>query len=126
MVDPETETLVILKPDCVRRALVGEAISRIERKGLQITKIKTCTLSPATVNDHYKEHVGKHFYTRLVDHMHSGPVYVLVVSGDNVISVMRELTTWFRNEYCNVQGPDNLMHASDSPAAAMREIDLHF
>lgn len=125
MVDPEKETLVILKPDCVQRQLCGELISRIERKGLKILKIKTCVLSPALVAEHYKEHADKFFYEKLCMHMCMGPVMVLLVGGDSVVNVMRAMTVKIREELCNVMGPENLIHASDSVDAAAREIDLH-
>jgi nucleoside-diphosphate kinase len=126
MVDPETETLVILKPDCLERQLCGEVISRIERKGLKIEKLKITKLSPDLLEQHYIEHKDKPFYAQLVTFMLLGPVWVLIVSGDNVVPVMRKLVERIRDEYCNVIGPNNLVHASDSVDAASREIDLHF
>lgn len=132
-------TLVLVKPDGVRRRLVGEVVSRIERKGLTIVAIELRTLPRELVEEHYAEHRGKPFYGSLVDFMTSGPVVALVVEGIRAIEVFRtmmgatdpvkaapgtirgDLATDFGS------GPqENITHGSDSPASAEREIKLFF
>jgi nucleoside-diphosphate kinase len=129
-------TLVLLKPDAVRRGLVGEIIGRIERKaGWVIVALELRTLSSATLEQHYSEHRGKPFYGPLVEFMSSGPTVALVVEGERVIEGMRVLAGStdpiaaapgsIRSDF-GVIVRENLIHASDSEASADREIKLFF
>ena len=129
-------TLVLLKPDTVRRGLVGEIIGRIERKaGWSINALELRTLDRATLEQHYAEHVGKPFYEPLVAFMSSGPTVALVVEGERVIEGMRALagpTDPIAAAPGSIRGDfgtivrENLIHASDSEASADREIKLFF
>lgn len=134
---PNTQrTLVMLKPDCFQRGLCGEVIARFERKGLKLKAMKLVFFNRKQAEEHYKEHVDKHFYPRLLDFMLSGPVVLMVIEGVEAMLVVRKMlgTThgWesqpgtIRGDYCLEPGVSNLVHASDSPEAARREIGLHF
>lgn len=127
-------TLVILKPDTVRRGLIGEVISRIERKaGWRIRSMELRTLDRAILEQHYAEHVGKPFYEPLVEFMASGPSVVLVVEGERVIEGVRALAGAtdplqaaggsIRGDFATIVR-ENLVHASDSPESAERELKL--
>ncbi|MGW1886486.1 nucleoside-diphosphate kinase [Streptomyces sp. NPDC001970] len=129
-------TLVLLKPDAVRRGLIGEIIGRIESKaGWQITALELRTLDRATLEQHYAEHVGRPFYEPLVEFMLSGPVVALVVEGERVIEGIRTLTGptdpiaaapgSIRGDYGTIVR-ENLIHASDSEESAIRELKLFF
>ncbi|GAB1335602.1 nucleoside-diphosphate kinase [Streptomyces sp. E-15] len=129
-------TLVLLKPDAVRRGLTGEIISRIERKaGWQITALELRTLDRGTLEQHYGEHVGKPFYEPLVEFMSSGPVVALIVEGERVIEGVRALagpTDPIAAAPGSIRGDfgvivrENLIHASDSEESAEREVKLFF
>ncbi|MBV9026747.1 MAG: nucleoside-diphosphate kinase [Streptomycetaceae bacterium] len=129
-------TLVLLKPDAVRRGLVGEIIGRIERKaGWAIVALELRTLGSATLEQHYGEHRDKPFYKPLVEFMSSGPTVALVVEGERVIEGMRALagpTDPIAAASGSIRGDfgtivrENLIHASDSEASADREIKLFF
>ena len=129
-------TLVILKPDAVRRGLVGEIVGRIERKaGWTVSALELRTLDRATLEQHYAEHVGKPFYGPLVEFMLSGPVVTLVAEGERVIEGVRTLvgqTDPIAATPGSVRGDfgtivrENLVHASDSEESAEREIKLFF
>jgi nucleoside-diphosphate kinase len=129
-------TLVLLKPDAVRRGLIGEIIGRIERKaGWTISALEMRTLDRATLEQHYAEHVGKAFYPPLVEFMASGPVVAVVVEGERVIEGLRALagpTDPIAAAPGSIRGDfgtivrENLVHASDSPESADREIKLFF
>ncbi|MCS0638093.1 nucleoside-diphosphate kinase [Streptomyces sp. LP05-1] len=129
-------TLVLLKPDTVRRGLVGEVIGRVERKaGWAITALELRTLDRETLERHYGEHVGKPFYEPLVAFMSSGPVVALVVEGERVIEGVRQLagpTDPIAAAPGSVRGDfgtivrENLIHASDSPESAERELKIFF
>lgn len=129
-------TLVLLKPDAVRRGLTGEIISRIERKaGWTISALELRTLDQGTLEQHYGEHKGKPFYEPLVEFMASGPVVVLVVEGERVIEGLRVLAGptdpiaaapgSVRGDY-GVIVRENLIHASDSEESAERELKIFF
>jgi len=128
-------TLCLIKPDAVHRGLMGEVISRIERKGLQIVAMKLLTVSPALAARHYAEHEGKHFYVKLVEHITGGPVVALCVRGHRAVSVLRSLvgktdpadasTGTIRGDFGLCKGR-NLVHAADSLEAAAREVALYF
>ncbi|MEU7555681.1 nucleoside-diphosphate kinase [Streptomyces sp. NPDC044571] len=129
-------TLVILKPDAVRRGLVGEIIGRIERKaGWSIPALELRTLGRELLEQHYAEHVGRPFYEPLMGFMAGGPVVVLVVEGERVIEGVRQLAGptdpiaaapgSIRGDFGTVTR-ENLIHASDSEESAERELKLFF
>ena len=132
---PDERTLVLIKPDAVRRGLVGEIISRFERKGLRIDAMETRTLTGDFADQHYAEHVDKPFYPPLKAFMTGGPLIALVLSGDQVIDVVRAMigsTDGRKAAAGTIRGDlslsnrENLVHASDSPDSAKREIALWF
>ncbi|PGH50406.1 nucleoside-diphosphate kinase [Streptomyces sp. Ru87] len=129
-------TLVILKPDAVRRNLIGEVVGRIERKaGWAISALELRTLEREVLEQHYAEHVGKPFYPPLMDFMTSGPAVVLIVEGERVIEGVRALagpTDPIAAAPGSIRGDfgtivrENLIHASDSEESAEREIKIFF
>jgi nucleoside-diphosphate kinase len=129
-------TLVLLKPDAVRRGLIGEIIGRIERKAdWTISALELRNLDRATLEAHYAEHVGRPFYESLVEFMLSGPVAVLVVEGERVIAGVRALagpTDPIAAAPGSIRGDfgtivrENLIHASDSEESAEREIRIFY
>ncbi|MFF3907073.1 nucleoside-diphosphate kinase [Streptomyces sp. NPDC001848] len=131
-----SRTLVLLKPDAVRRGLIGEIIGRIERKaGWTISALDMRTLDQDTLEQHYGEHKGKPFYEPLVEFMASGPVVALVVEGERVIEGMRALagsTDPLAATPGSIRGDfgvivrENLIHASDSEESAERELKIFF
>ena len=137
---PETSnskrTLVLLKPDAVERRLVGEIVSRFERKGLSIAAMQLRTLDAATLANHYAEHQGKGFYADLVAFMSRGPVVAMVVEGpDDTWEIVRSMmgaTTPRSAAPGTIRGDlgtiftENLVHGSDSAASAEREIQIFF
>ncbi|MDT9690354.1 nucleoside-diphosphate kinase [Streptomyces sp. P9(2023)] len=129
-------TLVLLKPDAVRRGLIGEIIGRIERKaGWTISALELRELSQETLEQHYGEHKGKPFYEPLMGFMQSGPVVALVVDGERVIEGLRTLAGptdpiaatpgSIRGDYGTIVR-ENLIHASDSEESAARELKIFF
>ncbi|MEU8919315.1 nucleoside-diphosphate kinase [Kitasatospora sp. NPDC048545] len=129
-------TLVLLKPDAVRRGLAGEIISRIERKaGWRFAAIELRTFDRATLEQHYAEHVGRPFYEPLLEFMTSGPSLALIVEGEEVVKGIRMLAGatnpleagagTIRGDYATITR-ENLIHASDSPESAEREIKIFF
>ena len=136
---PQERTLVLVKPDGVRRSLIGEVIARIERKGYVITAVKTVQPDRATLALHYAEHEGKPFYEPLLDFMLSGPVVAIIAEGHRVIEGFRKLagttdpTTaeagTIRGDLARDQGTkvvQNIVHGSDSVESATREIGIWF
>jgi len=132
---PVERTLVLIKPDAVRRGLVGEIIGRFERKGLSIDAMVLRTMDEALADQHYAEHVEKDFYPPLKGFMTGGPLVALVLSGDQAIDVVRGLTgaTDGRKAAAgtvrgdlSLSNRENLVHASDSPESSTREIALWF
>ncbi|MFI1940651.1 nucleoside-diphosphate kinase [Streptomyces purpureus] len=129
-------TLVLLKPDAVRRGLVGEIVGRIERKaGWQITALELRRLDRETLETHYAEHVGRPFYEPLMEFMQSGPVVALVVEGERAIEGVRQLagpTDPIAAAPGSIRGDfgtivrENLIHASDSEESAIRELKIFF
>jgi nucleoside-diphosphate kinase len=125
----------MVKPDGVQRGLVGEVISRIERRGLKIAAIRMNTISQEMAKKHYAEHVQKPFFNSLIDFITSGPSVSMVVKGKNAVSVMRAIngatnpvnaaTGSIRGDLALDTGR-NVVHASDSPESAAREIGIHF
>jgi len=128
-------TLVILKPDAIQRGIVGEIISRFEKKGFKIVGLKMMEVDPKLAEQHYIEHKDKPFYSELVEFITSGPVIVFVVEGKNAISNVRKmvgstnpeeaLPGTIRHDY-GLHIGKNIIHASDSRESAEREIDLFF
>jgi len=128
-------TLLIVKPDAVRRGLVGEILSRIERKGLRIDAIRTQRVDRDLGERHYAEHRDKDFFDELVQFITSGEVVVAKVSGPDAISVLRAIMGatdpvkaapgTIRGDYGTVI-THNLVHGSDSPESACRELALFF
>ena len=132
-------TLILVKPDGVRRGLVGEVISRIESKGYQITDLKLMNASRALLEEHYAEHKGKPFFEPLVEFMLSGPIVAMVAEGERVIEGFRSLAGvtdptvaapgTIRGDLARDQGTkvvQNLVHGSDSTESANREIAIFF
>ena len=128
-------SLVLVKPDAVRRGLVGEILSRFERKGLVIEAMVLRSMDAALADRHYAEHVEKPFYPPLKVFMTSGPLVALVVSGDEAIEVVRTMvgaTDGRKAAAGTIRGDlalsnrENLVHASDSPESAKRELALWF
>jgi nucleoside-diphosphate kinase len=128
-------TLVLVKPDGVRRGLVGEVISRLERKGLSLVAMNLRILDETTARRNYAEHEGKPFFAGLVEFITSGPLVALVVEGSRAVEAVRTLmgvTDPVRAEPGSLRGDyaleigENLVHGSDSPESAKREIDLFF
>lgn len=129
-------TFVICKPDAVERGLVGEIIGRFERKGLKIVALEQRTLDRDTLARHYAEHEGKPFYESLVEFMSRGPAVVLVLEGpEDTFKVVRTMmgTTnprdaapgTIRGDF-GIELTENLVHGSDSPESAEREIAIFF
>ncbi|MGB9661721.1 MAG: nucleoside-diphosphate kinase [Moorellaceae bacterium] len=128
-------TFCMIKPEGVARGLVGEIISRIERKGYRIVALKMLRLTRKMAEEHYAEHRGKPFFPELIEHITSGPVVAMVLEGPNVIAGLRKLMGatnpqeaapgTIRGDYALETG-QNVIHGADSPASAAREIALYF
>lgn len=128
-------TLVLIKPDGVRRKLMGQIIDRIERKGFRITEMKMMALPIEVAETHYGEHKGKPFFENLVLFMTSEPLVAMIVEGPQAICGMRNLMGvtnpiealpgTIRGDF-GVVTSENLVHGSDSPESAEREIKLFF
>jgi nucleoside-diphosphate kinase len=128
-------TLVLLKPDAVRRGLVGQVLGRFEAKGLALAAMELRTIDGAQADQHYAEHVERDFYPPLRAFITSGPLVALVLEGEEAIAVTRTLigpTDGRQAPAGTIRGDlslsnrENLVHASDSPESAAREIDLWF
>jgi nucleoside-diphosphate kinase len=128
-------TLVLIKPDAVQRALAGEILARFERRGLKIVAGRLLTVDRALAEEHYAEHAEKPFFGELVEFITSAPTVALVLEGEGAIALVR--TTMGATDPANatpgtIRGdlalsmPDNLVHGSDSPESAQREIALWF
>ena len=128
-------TLVLLKPDCVQRRLMGEVIQRFERKGLNIVGMKMLQVTPDMAKQHYAEHVEKPFYPGLEAFITAAPVVAMVIEGIEAIQVVRDMLGptngraapggTIRGDFgCSRQM--NLVHASDGPDAAARETEIYF
>lgn len=128
-------TLVLVKPDGVRRGLVGEVISRLERKGLTLVAMELRTLARETAEQHYGEHKDKPFFGELVEFITGGPLVALVVEGHRAVEAVRTMMGVtdpvqatpgsLRGDYALEIG-QNLVHGSDSPESAQREVSLFF
>ena len=129
------QTLILVKPDGVARGLIGEVISRSERKGYTIEALRMMELPRATAEEHYGEHRDKPFFGDLVDFITSGPLVAMRVSGEGAIAGMRavmgatnplEATPGsIRGDFATEIG-ENLVHGSDAPESAKRELGLFF
>ncbi|GAB4013560.1 nucleoside-diphosphate kinase [Nocardioides ultimimeridianus] len=128
-------TLVLIKPDAVRRGLIGDVLSRFEAKGLAIVAMELRTIDAAQADAHYHEHVERDFYPPLRDFVTSGPLVALVLEGDEAISVVRAIngaTDGRKAAPGTIRGDlslsnrENLVHGSDSAESAAREIGLWF
>ncbi|HMB19120.1 MAG TPA: nucleoside-diphosphate kinase [Gaiellaceae bacterium] len=128
-------TLVLVKPDAMRRQLAGEIVARLERRGLELRATRIVTVDRRLAEEHYAEHAEKPFFGELVEFITSGPTLALVVEGEGAIATVR--TTMGATNPADaapgtVRGdlslsmPDNLVHGSDSPESAQREIGLWF
>jgi len=129
------QTLVLIKPDAVRRKLAGEILARFERRGLEIRSAKLLKVDRALAQEHYAEHNEKPFFGELVNFITSAPTLALVLEGESAISVVRTTmgaTNPTEAAPGTIRGdlalamPDNLVHGSDSPESAAREIALWF
>lgn len=128
-------SLVLLKPDCVERRLMGQIITRFENKGLTIVAMKMLRVTPELSQKHYAEHVSKPFYKSLEEFITSAPVVAMAVEGPDVIRIIREMLGatngmnaapgTIRGEFSSSRQM-NLVHASDSPESAARELSLYF
>ncbi|MGL4594034.1 MAG: nucleoside-diphosphate kinase [Thermoguttaceae bacterium] len=129
------QTLILLKPDAVERRLVGAILSRFEQKGLEIVQIRQLTFTPELARKHYSEHLEKPFYSGLETYITSGPVIAVVLRGPEAVAVVRKMLGatngieampgTIRGDY-SLSSQQNLVHASDSPESAEREIALFF
>lgn len=128
-------TFIMVKPDGVARGLVGEVISRFERKGLTLEKIRGLTISEEMARTHYAEHVEKPFFPDLLEFITSGPVVAMEWSGEDAISVCRSLmgaTDPKQATPGTIRGDfglivtENLVHGSDGPESASRELEIFF
>ena len=128
-------TLIILKPDCVQRRLIGRVVQRFEDKGLVVAGMKLIQITTDLAERHYAPHKGKPFYPGLIAYITSGPVVVMVVAGAGAIAIARRLmgkTFGFDAEPGTIRGDFgssktyNLVHGSDSPESAAIEIPLYF
>ena len=128
-------TLVLLKPDTVRRGLIGEVLGRFEAKGLRIVAMDLRTIDGELADQHYAEHVEKAFYPPLRDFVTSGPLVAMVLEGDEAIEVIRALNGatdgrkaapgTIRGDF-SLSNRENLVHGSDSEESASREIKIWF
>ncbi len=128
-------TLVLLKPDCVQRRLMGRVISRFEEKGLNIVAMKMLQVTPEMAKQHYAEHVEKPFYGGLEAFITASPILAMVIEGLEAIRVIRDMlgatsglkaaAGTIRGDYSSSQQM-NLVHASDGAEAAARETELYF
>ena len=128
-------TFVMVKPDGVQRGLIGKIVQRIEEKGFKIVAMKLTLMPVEKAKEHYAEHAGKKFYQDLVDFITSGPSVSMVVEGRGAIAAMRKMNGatnpgeatpgTIRGDF-GIEMGRNVVHGSDSPASAAREIALHF
>lgn len=128
-------SLILVKPDAVQRGLIGEVLSRFERRGLQIVGLKLVRVSEALAQEHYKEHVGRKFFGSLVDYITSCPIVAVVVQGPDAVEIARTTigaTNPVEAAPGSIRGDlgvsigRNLVHGSDSAASAEREVKIFF
>lgn len=128
-------TLVLLKPDAVRRGLIGEIVARFERRGLRLRGMQLRQLDAETAGIHYEEHREKPFFGELVEFITSGPLVALAVEGESAIQVVRDMMGatdpkksapgTIRGDYA-IALAENVVHGSDSPESAARELAIYF
>ena len=128
-------TLILVKPDAFLRSLTGEIIARFERKGLRLVALKQMTMTRDLAERHYAEHQGKPFYGELVSFITSGPLVAMVLEGERTVEAARQVigatdpmeatTGSIRGDYAISVG-QNMVHGSDSPQSAAREVELFF
>ncbi|MDD6286467.1 nucleoside-diphosphate kinase [Candidatus Methanosphaera massiliense] len=128
-------TFTMLKPDAVKRRLTGEILTRFEKRGLKVIAAKTLMISDDLAKTHYGEHSDKPFFNDLISYITSGPVFAMVLEGDDVISLVRKMVGatnpkeadvgTIRGDY-GIDTGRNIIHASDSEESAQREINLFF
>lgn len=128
-------TFTMLKPDAVKRRLTGEILTRFEKRGLKVIAAKTLMISDDLAKTHYGEHSDKPFFNDLISYITSGPVFAMVLEGDDVISLVRKMVGatnpkeadvgTIRGDY-GIDTRRNIIHASDSEESAQREINLFF
>ncbi len=128
-------TFVAIKPDGVKRGLVGEILTRFEKRGYKIAALKVLNVTEEIAQKHYEEHIGKPFYPGLIEYITSGPVVAMVIKGENVIEEVRRIMGatdpnkaaigTIRADYAQVM-QRNVIHGSDSKASAEREIAIYF
>jgi nucleoside-diphosphate kinase len=128
-------TLILVKPDAFARNLTGEILARFERKGLRIVAMRLLTMDRALAEQHYAEHVGKGFYEELVSFITSAPLVALVLEGESAVVAARQVigatnpleatTGSIRGDFAIAVG-QNMVHGSDSPESAAREVALFF
>ena len=131
----EERTFVAIKPDGVKRGFIGKIIGRFENKGFKIVAMKLLQVTPELASKHYAEHQGKPFYNRLVHYITSGPIVAMVIEGYEAIQSVRHIVGatdpqkadvgTIRADFAQVM-EYNIIHASDSPESAAREIGLYF
>ena len=131
----EERTFVAIKPDGVKRSLIGRVIQRFEDKGFKIVGMKLLQVTPELAAKHYEEHKGKSFYNRLIYYITSAPIVAMVVEGYNAVESVRHIVGatnplnadvgTIRADFAQIM-EYNIVHASDSPASAEREIDIYF
>lgn len=128
-------TFVMVKPDGVQRGLIGEIISRFEKKGIKIAALKIMMITPELAEKHYGEHKGKPFFNNLVNFITSGPVAAMVLEGENIISLVRSMmgaTNPGDSALGTIRGDfamtidKNIIHGSDSSESSKREINIFF
>src|SRR5574344_1495445 len=130
-----TRCFAMLKPGVLNRRIVGEVISRLEKKGLKLVGLKMMQITPELAAQHYAEHKGKPFYDSLVGYITSGPVVAMVWQGDDCVTLVRKIVGstspaeahpgTIRGDFCS-HTQHNIIHASDSDESAAREIKLFF
>ncbi|AWR97202.1 nucleoside-diphosphate kinase [Acidianus sulfidivorans JP7] len=128
-------TFVMIKPDGVKRRLIGDIIKRFEKRGLNIVAMKMLRMDRATAEKLYEEHKGKSFFEDLISYIMSGPVVCMVIEGDEAVSVVRKMIGstdpkdaqpgTIRGDYA-LSKAENVIHASDSPEKAKREMSIFF
>ena len=128
-------TLILVKPDAFDRNLTGEIIARFERKGLRLVALQQMTLTRELAERHYAEHAGKGFYEELVTFITSGPLVAMVLEGEQAIAAARQVIGAtnpldaspgsIRGDYA-IEVGQNMVHGSDAPASAAREVSLFF
>ncbi|MCA1571619.1 MAG: nucleoside-diphosphate kinase [Actinomycetota bacterium] len=128
-------TFVMVKPDGVKRRLIGEVVGRIEAKGYQIREMRLFTMDESLAHKHYAEHIERPFFGELVSFITSGPVLAMVVEGPDAVAGMRRLMGAtdpadaapgsIRADFATTIG-ENIVHGSDSPESAEREVNLFF